>query len=171
MKTIKRLLAAAILTLSFGMGTATASVYNLHDYADSTGAVNHVFSVSDIGAFTDTFNFYADDSTLMNWAALAVSVHSGITGFNSVSLTNNDTGNTTTGGTYSYSIFNIADLEIPFGTTGNYSLAIFGTNTVAGSKYSLATSFVTPVPEPSVLAMMLAGLGLVGLVARRSRKA
>lgn len=30
---------------------------------------------------------------------------------------------------------------------------------------------VTPVPEPSVYALMLAGLGVLGLVARRRRKA
>ncbi len=50
------------------------------------------------------------------------------------------------------------------GLTGNYYLLISGTTT--GGTYNGNIS-LSPVPEPESYAMMLAGLGLMGFVARR----
>lgn len=43
--------------------------------------------------------------------------------------------------------------------------------TVGGDAYRVKSVTVTPVPEPEAIAMMLAGLGMVGLVAARRKKA
>ena len=42
--------------------------------------------------------------------------------------------------------------------------------TVGGDAYRVKSVTVTPVPEPEAIAMMLAGLGVVGLVAARRKK-
>lgn len=43
--------------------------------------------------------------------------------------------------------------------------------TVSNDAYRVKSITVTPVPEPEAIAMMLAGLGVVGLVAARRKKA
>jgi hypothetical protein len=43
--------------------------------------------------------------------------------------------------------------------------------TVGGDAYRVKSVTVTPVPEPEAIAMMLAGLGVVGFVAARRKKA
>lgn len=49
--------------------------------------------------------------------------------------------------------------------TGNYSLAVAGTS-VGDGTYQVSL-LATPVPEPESIAMLLAGLGLMGAIARR----
>ena len=51
---------------------------------------------------------------------------------------------------------------------GNYFLKIAGNN-IGSSPYSGDISLTSPVPEANTLAMMLAGLGLMGFVARRRK--
>lgn len=49
---------------------------------------------------------------------------------------------------------------------GNFSLTISGTAGPGGASYG-GNIVATPVPEPETLAMMLAGLGALGFLARR----
>ena len=64
------------------------------------------------------------------------------------------------------------------GLNTSVSLSLINRNTaVAGNDFAIddvflgTTSTVTPVPEPETYALMLAGLGIVGAIARRRRKA
>ena len=53
---------------------------------------------------------------------------------------------------------------------GTYTLRLTGTvNGSRGGSYTGFVSEVSPVPEPSTYALVLAGLGVVGFVARRRR--
>ena len=52
---------------------------------------------------------------------------------------------------------------------GSYYYAVFGVSP-GFAAYSINSAAVaTPVPEPETYAMLLAGLGIVGFVARRRR--
>ncbi len=51
---------------------------------------------------------------------------------------------------------------------GNYFLHIAGISTGAGT-YNGTVSLVSPVPEPETYGMLLAGLGMIGFVARRRK--
>jgi len=64
------------------------------------------------------------------------------------------------------------------GLNTSVSLSLINRNTAAaGNDFAIddvflgTTSTVTPVPEPETYALMLAGLGAVGMIARRRRKA
>jgi len=64
---------------------------------------------------------------------------------------------------YSFSVFNL--------DSGDYYFKISGTALSAKSGYtiSLSATPTAPVPEPETYAMMLAGLGLMGFIARRRK--
>ena len=63
--------------------------------------------------------------------------------------------------------------QINLGSSTTYSLTVTGTSTVGSKLYSVQTLgnqqgvTITPVPEPETYAMFLAGLGLMGGIARR----
>lgn len=54
---------------------------------------------------------------------------------------------------------------------GNYNLSATGSVAGGGSNFIQAQYTVTPVPEPESYAMLLAGLGVMGAIARRRNKA
>ena len=59
----------------------------------------------------------------------------------------------------------------PILSPGAYDLRISGTLTATSGLHGVAINFspTTPIPEPETYAMMLAGLGLMGFVARRRK--
>lgn len=82
-----------------------------------------------------------------------------------------------TGATFNGSVLDTANLgnfsfgSITYNGTSPFVLSITGTrvnNNAAGFSGSLA---VSPVPEPESIAMMLAGLGVIGAVVRRRNRA
>jgi hypothetical protein len=59
-------------------------------------------------------------------------------------------------------------------TAGSYSLSVFGKGKQIDSKYltgsiGITSHLVTAVPEPETYAMLLAGLGLIGVTSRRRK--
>jgi hypothetical protein len=56
-------------------------------------------------------------------------------------------------------------------TAGNYDLSATGSVAGGGSNFIQAQYTITPVPEPESYAMLLAGLGVMGAIARRRNKA
>jgi len=70
-------------------------------------------------------------------------------------------------GTTGSTVNTVANLGI-----GNYYFAVSGAGGAQGGQYLLNSSVVTPpIPEPEIYAMMIAGLGVLGFVTRRRRKA
>ncbi|HZT54606.1 MAG TPA: FxDxF family PEP-CTERM protein [Burkholderiaceae bacterium] len=56
-------------------------------------------------------------------------------------------------------------------TPGNYALVVTGTQSVDAASYAGNLAMVAaPVPEPEAYAMLIAGLGVLGFVARRRRQ-
>lgn len=60
---------------------------------------------------------------------------------------------------------------VDMGTSGSSTLSFYGAGVSDGFGGSLDNISVTAVPEPESYAMLLAGLGLIGTIARRRNKA
>jgi len=116
------------------------------------------------GGVTTTFKF--ELTTLSNLFGQLKEIQ------NDVTVTNI----TLTGGTPSFSssiVFPASDIgQFTFSnlSAGKYDLSFTATTTSVFAVYAGAVS-VTPVPEAETYALALAGLGVVGLVAARRRKA
>lgn len=65
--------------------------------------------------------------------------------------------------------YNFATL-LPSPASGTLTLTIHGANTGGGSYGGDFNVTMAPVPEPTTYAMLLAGMGLVGLLARRRNR-
>jgi hypothetical protein len=57
------------------------------------------------------------------------------------------------------------------GLNGSKILSLAFDNTTATDAFESANYSITPVPEPETYALMMAGLGVVGFIARRRKKA
>lgn len=167
----KTSVALAIAVSALAAGSAQAVTKNA---GLISGSYSTVFNVSPGVTFADTVNFsIAGPSTLtgtaasltLNFGALSLLDIAGLT----VNVWNNihPYGATNfgsfAGGTGAYT-FNLP-------TAGNYHVDIKGTATGAfGGTYAVGLQ-VAAVPEPETYAMLLAGLGVMGAIARRRKQA
>jgi hypothetical protein len=96
--------------------------------------------------------------------------------FTPVSFASSNTGTGNSGFVFGLSSADIASAQaLAFGSgfAGNYvGLAAAASDATGGLEtfYVANSSTVTPVPEPGTYAMLLAGLGVMGFVARRSAR-
>jgi hypothetical protein len=166
---IKPLLMATALALS---GFAATSSYATNYVVPMTGPIDSVFgpvyassfgaTVVGAGAFSDTFTFTPSVSGFSYSTIISNLLKStGIT-FTDVSINGNPFTLTNTLGVSS-GVSGVVSL------TGPLILAVLGTSTGPVGTYS-GNFAIAAIPEPETYAMMLAGLGLVGFMARRRRK-
>lgn len=162
--------ALAIAVSALAAGSVQAATVNA---GTISGSYSTVFNVAQGVSFADTVNFsIASPSTLtgtaaslkLNFGSLSLLDIAGLT----VNVWNNSHPFGTTnfgsfaGGTGSYT-FNLP-------TAGDYHVDITGTATGAfGGTYAVGLQ-VAAVPEPETYAMLLAGLGVMGAIARRRKQ-
>jgi len=175
MKTISVLKSVAIAAALVGASlSASAATTNLGTVSTSvptsfggyaSGSISDIFTFSlpaNSGSGYSVVNFPLSTSAgtfnlLLSGLAL-FSNADGIVGNTDDSYVTSATGNSNA-------------LSFSFANTpaGNYYLQVFGvTKGSLGGLYTGAIS-VTPVPEPETFAMLLAGLGVMGAIARRRK--
>ncbi|MCF6346650.1 MAG: FxDxF family PEP-CTERM protein [Thiomicrorhabdus sp.] len=156
------LTAALALTSSF----ASAATLNLENLTNAT-VTDNVASVA-VGAFSSVFDFTIDVDSVFN--AYATGTPASISAFTGIFLSNGLAGSTGFSPPIDSPYAGIFDQTLSAGT---YTLTVEGLGLAGNSGYTLeASAFsVSPVPEPSSIALMLGGLGLVGFMAARRKKA
>lgn len=154
-----------VASLILASSLVSAEDYFLGDITSST--IDRDTLIMPEGAFTDNFNFTLSEGNI--FSALATSSIASISEFTDISLED------MIGTTYDISgVFSVAEFteastgEPTFLDAGSYVLSISGIASAESTGYTLNT--VTAVPEPSTIALMLGGLGMVGFMAARRRK-
>ena len=125
----------------------------------------HTFSHG-AGAFFDSFNFTIGTPGTLSASAVSINLANllNITGLNGTLWDNHHPNGLNIFGTFSGNNITASFSNL---AAGNYHIDFTGNATGAlGGSYLAAVS-VAAVPEPETFAMLLAGLGLMGTVARR----
>ncbi|CAM8664004.1 PEP-CTERM protein-sorting domain [Comamonadaceae bacterium] len=157
---IKSILSAAALvamSASSFAGTFTTSF-------DSEGfaSIFKTYSKSTGGSFNDTWNF--SGATAGTYQVEGSISGSGLS-FTSISMDGTPWTLVSNG-----SVTNFAEL-VNYVGAAPLSMTIVGSKSATGSSFYSGGVTVTPVPEPETYAMLLAGLGVMGAIARRRKQA
>lgn len=165
---LKKALFASLVAAAMSTGAAQAATVNAGTIGSYTGTFSHA-----VGSFEDTINFSIASPAVLSGAAnnLVLSFF-GMTAYDIAGLTVNVWNNSHPNGTVHYGAFagnnNTYSFNLP--TAGSYHVDITGNATgAAGGLYGITLS-AAPVPEPETYAMLLAGLGVMGAIARRRKQ-
>ena len=157
---LKSLVAASLVAFASLGAQATTSNWGSHDLLES--ALGGSDGVTNGGMIFDKYMFTLGaastvDSSISTFGALIAPA--------TYSIWNADS----TATAYSWNFGGAPTVHSASLAAGSYYYAVFGT-TSGFAAYSISSAAVaTPVPEPETYAMLLAGLGIVGFVARRRR--
>lgn len=166
------------MTLSQTLTAVALAVAASASYADTfTGPIdlssgNAFFGRNDaVGSFTDTYTFTLGSSFSISGTASTAADGPQNLNFSSLKIFNGANAVVATfAGNLGTDLLEFYALSPIVLTAGNYSLVVTGVNTPAQASYAgtLAISAAV-VPEPETYALLLAGLGVVGFVARRRK--
>lgn len=170
---LKPLVIAAALALTAAGAYAENQTFDVPlsgpvagNYTAGFSAVHHM-----AGAFTDTITFSPNVSGMLNGSLITTALNK-VTNidFKSANI-NGISYNFSPNGNHEFGFTDVAFAHAPLVLT-LYGVA--GAGLAAGSAISASyagTLNVSAVPEPETWAMMLGGLGLIGFMARRRKKA
>ena len=165
----KTSLALAIAVSALAAGSAQAATFN----AGLIGEASAVFNPAR-GDFLDTINFSIAAPSDLTAAATSLKLSfASFTFLDIANLTVNLWNNSHPNGSVNYGSFagNGTGYTFNLPAAGNYHIDITGVATgIHGGTYGVALS-AAPVPEPETYAMLLAGLGVMGAIARRRKQA
>lgn len=160
---LRSLLLAAMLAASTGTALAEDLNQNVAMSTASPGSYTAGFTGvhNFAGAFTDTFTFNPSVGPSLANAIIQTISLMGNNDLNLTSASLNGNALTLTGpGAFEWGIVN------PVNVSGTLVLTVMGTTLTPSASYSGDIN-VSAVPEPETYGMLLAGLGVVGWLARR----
>jgi hypothetical protein len=168
----KTIFAALALALSAGFASANDLYQNAGSITmDTAHPYAHSF-LHDPGLFTDAIDFTIPEGSLQSSVSPLFQMLGNTVVYSITNLKYSVYGGTVASGGDLYGTFlgNNITHDLPLDGAGAYHIIVSGlADGSSGGIYSLA--LVSGVPEPETYAMMLGGLGLLGVVARRKKQA
>jgi hypothetical protein len=154
---------AAVSTLALN-ASATTTDWFTHDLLEVAAAITPV------GAFEDTYLFTLASAN----SAMSTTVSNNLSGV--LGLTDGNVALYMEAGAVDVAMGNYAfndvtgSISYDFGAlaAGSYYYAVTGMGTGSAGGFYTLSSTVSPIPEPESYALMLAGLGVMGLLLKRS---
>ncbi len=169
MKT-KALFFALVLALSAGVASANDIQVNAGAITQDTAhPYGHLF-IHDAGAFTDTIDFTIPSGSLQSSANPLLVSLGGTDVYKIINLAYSvyDGTSVSPGASYGTFLGDNTTHDLALAGAGAYHIIVSG-SAVGSMGGSYGVAIVSGVPEPETYAMMLGGLGLMGVIVRRRK--